>query len=159
MSLLRFSPFSELETVQSQMNRLFNDLAVWQGEDTAPWRPSIELLNGDTALTLKASLPGMTAENIDVQLTRESVRLAGESKYEAEHEDRGCYHSEFRYGKFERTIALPVAIDPENVTADFKDGILILTMPKIVPITKKVVKLNLAKPETQNVLTESEKAG
>ncbi|MBV5262249.1 Hsp20/alpha crystallin family protein [Synechococcus moorigangaii CMS01] len=152
MSLVRFSPFSELETVQTQMNRILEELAGWQGDGRSPWRPSVELLNGDTMLTLKAALPGIAAEDIDIQLTRESVRLSGEYKYETEREDAGCYHSEFRYGKFDRTIALPVAIDHENVTAEFKDGILILTMPKVVPTAKKVVKLQLGKPETEAAL-------
>lgn len=149
MSLVRFSPFSELETVQTQMNRFLDELAAWPGEHRFPWRPSIELLNGDNILTLKAALPGITVEDIDVQLTRESVHLTGEYKYETEREDAGCYHSEFRYGKFERTVALPVAIDPENVTAEFKDGILTLTMPKASPVTQKTVKLQLGKSTTE----------
>ena len=154
MSLVRFSPFSELETVQSQMNRILEELAGWQGESGSPWRPSMELLNGDKNLTLKAALPGISAEDIDVQLTSESARISGEYKYEEEREDAGCYHSEFRYGKFDRTVALPVAIDHENVTAEFKDGILTLTMPKVVPAAKKVVKLQLGKPEADKVLEE-----
>lgn len=156
MSLVRFSPFSELETVQSQMNRILDELAGWQSENRSPWRPSVELLNGDTHLTLKVALPGITAEDIDVQLTRESVRIAGEYKYEEERDDKGYYHSEFRYGKFDRTIALPVAIDHENVTAEFKDGILTLILPKIVPATKKVVKLTLGKAAIPEALKEAE---
>lgn len=77
MSLVHFSPFSELETVQTQMNRILDELAGWQGEGRSPWRPSIELLNGDAELTLKAALPGIAADDIDIQLTRESVRLSG----------------------------------------------------------------------------------
>ncbi|ACA98659.1 MULTISPECIES: Hsp20/alpha crystallin family protein [Cyanophyceae] len=155
MSLVHFSPFSELETVQTQMNRILDELAGWQGEGRSPWRPSIELLNGDAELTLKAALPGIAADDIDIQLTRESVRLSGEYKYEEEKEDEGCYHSEFRYGKFDRTIALPVAVDHENATAEFKDGILTLKLPKVVPAAKKIVKLQLGKsPETQKVLEE-----
>lgn len=154
MSLIRFSPFSELETVQTQMNRILEELAGWQGEGRSPWRPSVELLNGDASLTLKAALPGIAAEDIDIQLTRESVRISGEYKYEEAREDEGYYHSEFRYGKFDRTIALPAAIDHENVTAEFNDGILTLTMPKVVPTAKKVVKLQLAKPEVEKVLEE-----
>lgn len=156
MSLVRFSPFSELETVQSQMNRILDELAGWQIENRSPWRPSVELLNGDTNLILKAALPGLAADAIDIQLTRESVRLSGEYKYEEEREDKGCYHSEFRYGKFDRTIALPVVIDHENVTAEFKDGILTLTMPKVVATPKKVVKLTLGKVEQPEALKEAE---
>ena len=143
MSLVRFSPFSELETVHSQMNRIFDELAGWQGEEKVAWRPAVELLDSDTELTLKASLPGLEKDNIDISLTRESVRIGGEYKYQKADHDKGVYHSEFRYGKFERSIKLPVAIDHENVSASFADGILTLSLPKIVPTSKKVVKISL----------------
>lgn len=154
MSLVRFSPFAELETVQSQMNRLLDEFASWQDEDKSAWRPAIELRNGDFNLTLKASLPGILADDVDVSLTRESVRITGEYKYNKQSEESGVYHSEFRYGKFDRSIVLPVAIDHENVTADFTDGILTLTLPKIVPTSKKVVKLSLNKPASAETTTE-----
>lgn len=154
MSLVRFTPFSDLETVQSQMNRLLDEFAGWQDEDKSAWRPAVELSNGDTNLTLKASLPGIPADNIDVRLTRESVRITGEHKYDKKSVDDGVYHSEFRYGKFDRSIVLPVTIDHENVTADFTDGILTLTLPKVVPTSKKVVKLNLSQPASPETKME-----
>ncbi|AFY37575.1 heat shock protein Hsp20 [[Leptolyngbya] sp. PCC 7376] len=143
MSLVRFSPFSELETVHTQMNRILDELAGWQGDGKVAWRPSVELLDGDTELTLKASLPGLEKDGIDISLTRESVRISGEYNYHKEDHDKGVYHSEFSYGKFDRSIVLPVAIDHENASATFADGILTLTLPKVVPTSKKVVKLNL----------------
>ncbi|OKH17411.1 Hsp20/alpha crystallin family protein [[Limnothrix rosea] IAM M-220] len=150
MSIVRFSPFSELETVQTQMNRILDELAGWQSDEKAAWRPSVELLDGDTELTLKAALPGIAKDDIDISLTRESIRISGEYNYQKEDHDKGVYHSEFRYGKFDRSIVLPVAIDHENVSADFADGVLTLTLPKVVPTSKKVVKLNLGgKQETQ----------
>jgi HSP20 family protein len=156
MSLVRFSPFSELETVQTQMNRILEELAGWQTEDKAAWRPAIELINGDTALTLKASLPGINKEDIDVRLTRESVRLRGEYKVDKSYKDHGVYHSEFRYGRFDRSIVLPVAIDHEKVTADFSDGILTLTLPKVVPTSKQEIKLNLGQVPAPETLPEAE---
>jgi HSP20 family protein len=154
MSLVRFSPFSDLETVQAQMNRMLDEFAGWQDEDKSAWRPSVELRNGDENLTLRASLPGISADDIDVSLTRESVRITGEYKYDKKSEESGVYHSEFRYGKFDRSIVLPVTIDHENVIADFTDGILTLTLPKIVPTSKKVVKLALNKPASTETATE-----
>lgn len=156
MSLVRFSPFSELEAVQSQMNRILDELAGWQGESKSVWRPSVELLNGDDTLTLKASLPGISEEDIEVRLTRESVHLSGEYKYDKDYEDHGVYYSEFRHGKFERSIVLPVAIDHENVTADLRDGILSLTLPKIVPTSKKEVRLNFGKKTDPAIAKGSE---
>ncbi|MGB2925403.1 MAG: Hsp20/alpha crystallin family protein [Limnothrix sp.] len=155
MSLVRFSPFAEFDTVQAQMNRLFDELTTWPAEEKSAWRPAVELLNNDTHLTLKVALPGITAENVDVHVTRESVRISGEYKYDKKAENNGVYHSEFRYGKFDRAIGLPVVIDHENVVANFEAGVLTLQLPKIVPTSKKVVKLNLGQAETNVEATDT----
>ncbi len=143
MKFVHFSPLSELENVQDQMNRLFDELSGWQTEETNLWRPAMELLEGDEALTLKVSLPGLSNEDIDITLTRDSVSIAGEYKQDSSQQDRGCYHSEFRYGKFNRTVNLPAVIDQEKATAKFENGVLLLTMPKIVPSAKKTTKVKV----------------
>ena len=149
MTLVRFSPFSDIETVHSQMNRIFDELTGWQNEKNTAWQPSVELLNQEDALILKAALPGISKDDLEVSLTRNSVQLTGEYKYQSDNSEKGAYYSEFRYGKFERNITLPTAIKHEEVSADFADGILTLTLPKVVPTSKKVVKLNLSnQPET-----------
>lgn len=152
MTLVRFSPFSDIDAVHRQMNRVFDELTGWQQEHNSVWKPAVELLDQETSLVLKVALPGLTKEDIEVSLTRNTVQITGEHQHQSEHNHQKAYYSEFRYGKFTRNITLPTAIKHEEVTADFVDGILQLTLPKVVSTAKKVVKLNLTdtKPDTVN---------
>ncbi len=87
----------------------------------------------------------MSAKDLDIQVTADRVSISGERKEESKSEDKGVTRSEFRYGKFQRVIPLPVRIQNTNVTADYKDGILNLTLPKAEEEKNKVVKILLAK--------------
>ena len=153
MTLVRFSPFSNIETVHSQMNRIFDELTGWQHENNIAWKPSVELLNQENALVLKVTLPGINKDDVEVSLTRSTVQISGEYNYQSENDTEKAYYSEFRYGKFSRNITLPTTIKHEEAAADFANGILTLTLPKVVPTAKKVVKLNLSgKEETPEKL-------
>jgi HSP20 family protein len=92
-------------------------------------------------------------------VTREAVAIAGEHRYEKKAEDKGLFRTEFRYGKFQRVIPLPVAVQNDQVQAEFKDGILTLTLPKVTEARRQVVKVNLvdsaATPENTGASAES----
>lgn len=148
MSLVRWQPMRELETLRRQMDRLFEDFwsdravpMLPSGEMT--WMPAIELKETDTELVLKAAIPGINAKDLDVQVSEDAVTIAGEHQDEQKTEEKGYFRSEFHYGKFHRTITLPVFIRHAEATADFKDGVLILTMPKAEKSQRNVTKLNL----------------
>ncbi len=93
----------------------------------------------EDALHLKLEVPGMDAKDLDIQVMADRVAISGERKTEIKEKTR----SEFRYGKFSRVIPLPARIQNTNVTADYKDGILNLTLPKSEEEKNKVVKVNL----------------
>lgn len=137
--LVRYwNPWREMETLRRQMDRVFDEIAT---PSEYSWTPAIELHdNGDTYL-LKAQLPGMDAKDVNVEVTREAVAITGE--YQSEVENHGQVRSEFRYGKFRRLVSLPAAVQNDQVQAEYKDGILTLTLPK-VEARNTVVKLNLA---------------
>jgi len=107
-------------------------------------------------IVLRAELPGIDAKDLDVQVSQKAVSLSGEYKTETNTEDKEhqIYRSEFRYGSFHRVILLPVAVENDKVKADFKNGILTLTMPRVEAERPKVVKVNvggtLAEAETSN---------
>jgi len=143
MTLIRWQPFQEIETLHSQLNRIFDDMNRFQGVQQMTWKPAIELQNTDENLILKAEIPGIEGKDLDVRVTREAVAISGEHRYEKKAEDKGVFRSEFRYGKFERVIPLPVAVQNEQVKADFTNGILTLTLPKVETAKNRVVKLNL----------------
>ena len=132
--------------MQRQFDRLFDDiLAPNTKQDYGSFTlvPAAELSQTDDAIQLKLEVPGMEAKDLDVQVTENAVLIRGERKFENKTEDQGVTKSEFRYGKFERVILLPNRIQNTNVTAQYKDGILNLTLPLAELEKNKVVKVNL----------------
>ena len=158
MSLIRWQPWQEIETLSRQFDRLFDDFPP-VNRTTAPaaptWTPAIELKATDAAFVLRAELPGLTAQDLDIQVTRDSVSLAGEYRSNTKHEDGKFFRSEFRYGSFRRVVPLPVVIQNDQVKADFTDGILTLTLPKVVSDRPKIVKVNLADAIAEPKLEDS----
>ena len=145
MSLVRYNPWREMEALQRQMNHLFEDIALpTRGEnDRFGFVPAAELSETDQAIQLKLELPGIKAEDLDVQVTKDAVIISGERTEESKSAEEGWTRSEFRYGKFERTIGLPTEVDNTNVSAEYKDGILNLNLPKSEAEKNKVVKVNI----------------
>lgn len=148
MALIRWQPFHEMETLRHQMDKMFDELAGYNREVTKTWSPAVELEDTNDQLILRAEVPGLEGKDLDIQVSREAVSIAGETRYENKAEERGYLRSEFRYGKFQRTIPLPAAIKNDQVQAEFKNGILTLTMPKAEEAKNKVVKINLADGKT-----------
>lgn len=95
------------------------------------------------AIHLKLEVPGMEAKDLDVSVTENAVSVSGERKEETKTEKNGVTRSEFHYGKFQRVIPLPTQIQNTKVQAEYKDGILNLTLPKAEEEKNKVVKVNL----------------
>ena len=95
---------------------------------TAP--PSVNVMDGPKQLQVTIELPGMDAKDIDVRVTGQELMIRGQKKEEVEHKNRNYYRSERSFGAFQRRIPLPVQVDPENVEAAFKKGLLTITLPK-----------------------------
>ncbi|AFZ48781.1 heat shock protein Hsp20 [Cyanobacterium stanieri PCC 7202] len=148
MSLVRFYPLSEVNGLHRQMNRLFDELSSgWEHLPTVGNIP-LELLDNGDNLILKAVIPGINKDDIDISVSRQSLKISGEYHQEAEEKENNYYISEFHYGKFERTVNLPVAIKNAEVTAEYNDGILTLTLPKVEEVKTKVVKVSLNPAQT-----------
>lgn len=95
------------------------------------------------AIHLKLEIPGLEASDIDVQVSAEAVSISGERKEETKTEENGMKRTEFRYGSFRRVIPLPGRVQNTNVQAEYKNGILNLTLPKAEEEKNKVVKVNI----------------
>ena len=144
MSLMRWEPFSEIDNIQKEMNRMFNSLAPRTIDRlNSAFVPAAEMEESPEAIHLKIEVPGMDAKDIDIQVSAEAVSISGERKEETKTEDKGMTRSEFRYGSFRRVIPLPVRVENTNVNAKYKDGILNLTLPKAEAEKNKVVKVNI----------------
>ncbi len=146
MALVRYNPWHEMSSLQHQLNRLFDDALTndsWGEWSNLSKIPAAELTQTDEALHLKLEVPGMEAKDLDIQVMADRVSISGERKSETKSETDGTTHSEFRYGKFSRVIPLPIKINNTKVTAEYKDGILHLNLPKVEEEKNKVVKINL----------------
>ena len=150
MALVRFSPFSEFSAISRQLDRMFDDRSEFSPSVNNVWQPAVELQDNGDNLTLKALLPGIEAKDLDVSVMKNAVIIRGEHRYENKTGNKGFFHSEFRYGKFERVVGLPVAVQNDLVKADFSNGILTLTLPKTEAVKNRVVKVNLAGSETNS---------
>jgi HSP20 family protein len=143
--LMRYwQPFTEIETIREQLDKVFDQRAATRDNSETAWMPALELVDAGDNFVLKAQLPGIDPKDIDVQVTREAISISGERRYENTDEKSGYVRSEFRYGKFHRVLPLPAPIQNDSVQAECKDGILMLTLPKVAEARNKVVKINLA---------------
>lgn len=143
--LTHWEPFRGIESLQREMNRLFDRLVPMGngGTPSLTFIPSAELEETDNAIHLKLEVPGMEAKDLNVEVTDESISIKGERKSESKTEEKGVVRSEFHYGKFERRIPLPTHVQTDKVQAECKNGILNLTLPKVESEQRKAVKVNV----------------
>jgi HSP20 family protein len=134
MTTVRWEPLREYSTLQNEMNRLFNTVfdAPSPGGNGAlrRWMPAMDLVESGDHFVLRADLPGLSEEDVRIELEDQTLIISGERK--AEHEDgkEGYYRLERAFGSFSRTLQLPKGIDPEAVTARFDRGVLEVRIPK-----------------------------
>ncbi len=151
MAIVRWEPFRDLLTTQDRFNRLFNETFARafsgdSGEDagTRSWAPAVDVLENDQNVVLKAELPGIDPKDVEIRIQDNTLTLKGERKFEKDVKEGNYQVVERSYGSFSRSFSLPAYINSENVTADYKDGLLTLTLPKREEAKPKVIKLNEA---------------
>ncbi|HEY9771500.1 MAG TPA: Hsp20/alpha crystallin family protein [Coleofasciculaceae cyanobacterium] len=126
------------------MNRLFNNITLRTTDGlTSDFVPAAEMSETPEEIHLKLEVTGMDAKDIDIEVSAEAVSIAGERRSETKTEAKGMTRSEFSYGSFRRVIPLPTRVENNNVKAEYKDGILNLTIPKAESEKDKVVKVNI----------------
>ena len=145
-------PFRELE----EMGRRFEDIfgrpflpTVWRRlhMEERGWAPPIEVFEKEDKFVVKAELPGMEEEDIDVSVTGDTLTIKGERKAEAEVNEEDYYCCERSYGSFLRSIALPSTVDAKKIEAGYEDGVLEVTLPKATEVKPKKVAVSAKKKE------------
>ncbi len=145
MAVIRWQPLREIDSLQREMNRLFEGLTpVTENAVANNFVPSVELEEDTDVIHLKLEVPGLEAKDLDVQVTSEAVSITGERKFERTASDKGITRSEFQYGRFQRVIPLPARVQNTETQAEYKDGILRLTLPKAEEEKNKVFKVSLS---------------
>ena len=123
-----WQPFQEIETIRQQLDTIFEDLTP---TTTTDWAPAVDLVDAGDSYVLEVVLPGLKAEDIDIEASRKSITLSGEQAAVEYGDDKTVLRRERRYGNFRRVVNLPVVVDHEQVRADYANGILTLHVPGI----------------------------
>jgi HSP20 family protein len=139
MAIVRWDPFQNLSTLQDRINRLFEESFPAAGareEDlnVCAWRPVVDIYDTGGAIVIKAELPGVSKENVSIEIKGNTLTLKGERAQDTEVEEESYYRRERCCGTFQRSFTLPDAVGAEHIKASFKDGVL---------------KVEIAKPEQQ----------
>ncbi|ETW95044.1 MAG: hypothetical protein ETSY1_32240 [Candidatus Entotheonella factor] len=133
MSLIKWEPAEGLSLLRRDMDRLLDDFfgnSPFHFEREDGFLPNVEVSDTQESVVVKAQVPGVSQDNIQVSVTDDSLTLKGEMKEEEKKEEKNIYRREFRYGSFSRTIPLPTAVQSEKAEAKLKDGVLEITIPK-----------------------------
>jgi HSP20 family protein len=144
MSLVRYTPFTEFETLpglrvfEDTMKRLFAE------PNGRPWVPAVDIKETENELIVIADLPGMEMKDIDVRMENGTLTLHGERKFERAKDEGGWHRLERSYGTFERVFTIPETVDVEAVKADYKNGTLTVTLPKKEIAKPKQVKIQVS---------------
>jgi HSP20 family protein len=135
MALARWTPRGDLQSFQDEMNRMFNQFFQGgTGEEAGwgvrTWAPPVDIYETDDALILKAELPGVSKDDVSIEIHQNTLILRGQRKHEAEVKEEHYHRVERAYGTFQRSFMLPTLVDQEHVQATYKDGVLELRLPK-----------------------------
>lgn len=144
MALVRWAPLTEIDNLHQEMNRLFDSLTLpHRSIDSVAFIPAAELEDMADAIRLKLELPGLEAKDLDIQVSAKAVTISGERKSQTESEENGMKRSEFRYGRFQRVVPLHTRVVSDKTQAEYKDGILTLTLTKAEEEKNKTFKVEL----------------
>jgi len=128
--LTRWDPWRELNRVQDEMGRLFDDrLAIRQGESLG-WTPAVDIFEDEEGLSLRFDLAGVEPKDVDIRFENGVLSIKGERKLEKEEKKENYHRVELAYGAFNRSFSLPGTLDPEKIKAESKNGVLTVHLPK-----------------------------
>jgi HSP20 family protein len=153
MSLIRYqfpelsnwSPVDRLNSLRDEVNRLFE--FSWPSRDSglfSGWSPALDVFDDKDNLVVKVELPGLKKEEINLSLHEGVLTISGERKHEVEKQEGQSFRSERYFGKFQRSVTLPTAVDSGKVNATYKDGVLTVELPKAEEAKPKQIAVSVS---------------
>jgi HSP20 family protein len=131
MTLVRWDPFRNLNTLGHRFDRFFGDHGGSEGDTAAAnWVPSVDIFEDEADVVVRAELPGIDPKGVGLTVTDNILTISGERKFESDEEKENYHRVERLYGTFSRSFTLPRSIDEEKIRADYKDGVLTVRLPK-----------------------------
>ena len=141
-NLIHWEPAREMMSLRDAMDRLFDDAFTRPLSLRDAWSvPAIDMYQTDDEIVVKAALPGIKADEVQINITGEVLTLKGEVKHEEETREKAWHIREQRYGSFERSIVLPTDVVADKAKAGFENGILTVTLPKAEEVKPKVISI------------------
>ena len=138
MSLSHYDPLANLRLFEDAFTRMLSE-----PQTNRPWAPAVDIYETENELVLKADLPDVDLKDIDVRVENQTLRISGERKFEQENNGKGYHRIERSYGSFMRSFAVPNSFDTEKIAADFKNGVLSVTLPKKEAAKPRQVKVEV----------------
>jgi HSP20 family protein len=149
MTITRFTPMTDFVSLREAMDRLFEDSFIrpstFTGLPAGTLAVPVDLWETKDAYHLRADMPGLTPDELEINVTADTVSFGGELKGTTDVTNDGWLRQERRVGKFQRAFTLPVQIDPDTVQANFEHGVLDLTLPKADQVKPRTIKVNANK--------------
>ena len=134
MTVVRYDPFRDLRTLQEEVNRLFSTNLTRAFDDEGigrgAWAPSVDIYENKDHIVLEAELPGMKREDFELSVENNVITLRGERQFEKKEDSDNYHRVERSYGSFTRSFTLPQTVSAEGATAEYKNGVLRVTLPK-----------------------------
>ena len=125
MSLSHLDPLTNLRAFEDAFSRMLNE-----PQSNRPWAPAVDIYETENELVLKADVPDVELKDIDVRVENQTLTIAGERKFNRQDSGKGYHRIERSYGNFVRSFAVPNTFDTEKISAEFKNGVLSVTLPK-----------------------------
>jgi HSP20 family protein len=144
--LTQFQPFRGVSTLQDQINRLFSETFDRSSEEAnlTPWAPAVDIYETEQNLVVKADLPDIKPEELDIRVENNILTIRGERKFEKKVNENNYLRVERSYGSFSRSFSLASTVDTEAIQADYKHGVLTLSIPKREEAKPKQIKVRVA---------------
>ena len=148
MSIRRWDPFDELASLRESMERVFDEFFTTRrterrGGVPAVWEPAAELFETDNEVVFRAEMPGIDPKSVDVTVSEDALTVRGEARAEEEQKGRNYYRRELRYGSYQRTVALPTAVQADQARAAYRNGILEVRLPKAERARAKSIRVEV----------------
>lgn len=150
-TLVRWEPFRELAQLQGEMGRLVNGLLNGQSTSPQSWMPAIDVWETDSELVYAFDLPGMSEDDISIEVHDDTLTVSGERRKSTEERSDRFYRFERRYGTFARAVGLPAGVDDAKIAASYVDGVLELRVPKPEEAKPRRIQLGSAPADLEGV--------
>ena len=146
-SITRFEPFRS-NSLQNQINRLFNEVVERSSDESSitTWAPAVDIFETEHELVVKADLPDIKPEELDIRVENNILTIRGERKFEKKVNESNYLRVERTYGSFSRSFSLANTVNPEGIKAEYQNGVLTLVVPKREEAKPKQIKVNVGTP-------------